>query len=236
LASDNGDSARARLIRTRRGTWIDESLLPAARRECLEILREAARQAVGEYAYVPGWISDACESVHDKAWDSSRERFTLDRTPAQKKEDEEIDATIEALRSRGAFNGLSNAEHLSFLSYIFESIGSRYAAQVTREVEEAASRRKPIPKSNPTLITEKELLDLTFDVIDSYGIVDSIIELDFVRGAAIEEWEAGERARGGPRNRQMVRLLWPGTHSSGARVLRGGGLCRHEAARLGQGE
>src|SRR5215211_756768 len=44
---------------------------------------------------------------------------------------------------------------------------------------------------------------------------------------------AGQRE---PRNRQMVRLLWPGTHSSRARVLRGGGLCRHEAARLGQGE
>ena len=196
MTSISGNSARAQLIKTRRGTWIDESLLPAARRECLEILREAARQAVGEDAYVPGWISDACESVHDKAWAISRERFTPDRTPAQEKKDEEIDATIEALHSRGAFNGLSNAEHLSFLSYIFESIGSKYAAQEAHEVEEVAARRRPIPKSNPTLITEKELLDLTFDVIDSYGIVDSIIELDFVRGAAIEEWEAGERARG----------------------------------------
>jgi hypothetical protein len=196
LTSISGNSARAQLIKSRRGTWIDESLLPAARRECLEILREAARQAVGEDAYVPGWISDACESVHDKAWDISRERFTPDRTPAQKKQDEEIDATIEALHSRGAFNGLSNAEHLSFLSYIFESIGSKYAAQEAHEVEEVAARRRPIPKSNPTLITEKELLDLTFDVIDSYGIVYSIIELDFVRGAAIEEWEAGERASG----------------------------------------
>jgi hypothetical protein len=41
------ESARARLIKTRRGTWIDKSLLPDARRECLEILR-AASEAVGE--------------------------------------------------------------------------------------------------------------------------------------------------------------------------------------------
>jgi hypothetical protein len=47
MGAKSGDSARARLIKTRRGTWIDESLLPAARRECLEILRIAS-QAVGE--------------------------------------------------------------------------------------------------------------------------------------------------------------------------------------------
>ena len=144
MTSNSGNSARAQLIKTRRGTWIDETLLPTARRECLEILREAARQAVGEVAYVPGWISDACESVHYKAWDISTERFTRDRTPAQEKKDEEIDATIEALRSRGAFNGLSNAEHLSFLSYIFETIGSKHAAQ------EARSRGDGIAKKTDT--------------------------------------------------------------------------------------
>jgi hypothetical protein len=195
LAPESGDSARARLIRTRRGTWIDESLLPSARRECLGVLREAARQAVGEDAYVPGWISDACESVHYKAWDIGTERLTPERTPTQEKRDEEIYATVEALRRRGAFKSLSEAEHWDFLSYIFESIGSNYAAQGAREVEEMASRRKPIPKSNPTLITEKELLDLVLDVLDEYGILDSIIEQDFVSGAAIEEWEAGELAR-----------------------------------------
>jgi hypothetical protein len=47
LTSDSGNCARAQLIRTRRGTWIDESLLPEARQECLEILR-AASDAVGE--------------------------------------------------------------------------------------------------------------------------------------------------------------------------------------------
>jgi hypothetical protein len=44
---ESGDSARAQLIRTRRGTWIDKSLLPAARQECLEILQTAS-EAVSE--------------------------------------------------------------------------------------------------------------------------------------------------------------------------------------------
>jgi hypothetical protein len=47
VAAKSSGSARAQLITTRRGTWIDESLLPAARRECLEIL-QIASQAVGE--------------------------------------------------------------------------------------------------------------------------------------------------------------------------------------------
>jgi len=49
VTSESGDSARARLIKTRRGSWIDRSLLPAARQECLENLR-AASEAVGEDA------------------------------------------------------------------------------------------------------------------------------------------------------------------------------------------
>jgi hypothetical protein len=44
LAFEKSDSARARLIKTRHGTQIDENLLPTARRECLEILQEAARE------------------------------------------------------------------------------------------------------------------------------------------------------------------------------------------------
>jgi hypothetical protein len=47
LASKGDDSARVQLIKTRRGTWIDKRLLPAARRECLAIL-QAASKAVGE--------------------------------------------------------------------------------------------------------------------------------------------------------------------------------------------
>ena len=44
MPSDSGDSARAWLIKTRRGVLIDESLLPAARQECLKLLQEAARE------------------------------------------------------------------------------------------------------------------------------------------------------------------------------------------------
>jgi hypothetical protein len=195
LASEHGDSARARLIKTRRGTWIDRNLLPEARRECLEILRVAARRAVGEDAYVPGWISDVCESVNSEAQVISSERLTPEPTPAQQRSEEEAYATTEALRAQGAFEGLSKAEYYDFLLFIMESVDSKYAAQVAREDEEAASGRKPIPKSNPTLITEKELLDLVLDMLHEYGVLDAIIELDVLRGAAIEEWEAAELAR-----------------------------------------
>jgi len=47
LVSETGASARAQLIKTRRGTQIDESLIPAARQECLEILQIAC-EAVSE--------------------------------------------------------------------------------------------------------------------------------------------------------------------------------------------
>jgi hypothetical protein len=43
-------------------------------------------------------------------------------------------------------------------------------------------------------VTEKELLDLTLDVLDSRGVLDAIIELDLVH-SAMKEWEAGELAR-----------------------------------------
>src|SRR5215211_6525903 len=130
LTSISGNSARAQLIKTRRGTWIDESLLPAARRECLEILRAAAREAVGEDTYILGWISDACDRAHYRAEDISLERLTPEWTPTQEKIDEETEATIEILRSRGAFEGLSQAEQWDFLLHIMKSIDSKYAAQV----------------------------------------------------------------------------------------------------------
>ncbi len=47
MTPHSGDRARARLIKTRRGTSIDNRLLPAARQECRQILR-AAYEAVGE--------------------------------------------------------------------------------------------------------------------------------------------------------------------------------------------
>src|SRR5215218_4778358 len=112
LTSNSGNSARAQLIRTRRGTWIDESLLPAARRECLDILRAAARNAVSEDTYLPGWISDKVESVE---WDlellsSDRlnalyERRYQRKVTAEREMEEEIEATIDALRERGGFDG-----------------------------------------------------------------------------------------------------------------------------------
>ena len=48
MESASGDSARARLIKTRRGTWIDKNLLPAARQECLRILQTAAYESKDE--------------------------------------------------------------------------------------------------------------------------------------------------------------------------------------------
>jgi len=48
LTSKYDESARAQLIRTRRGTWIDKSLFPEVRRECLEILRKVARDSEGK--------------------------------------------------------------------------------------------------------------------------------------------------------------------------------------------
>lgn len=41
----SGLSARARLIKTRKGTWVDESLFPEARRECLAILERVALES-----------------------------------------------------------------------------------------------------------------------------------------------------------------------------------------------
>lgn len=41
---ETGLSARARLMKTRRGTWVDASLFPDARRECLEIVERVARE------------------------------------------------------------------------------------------------------------------------------------------------------------------------------------------------
>jgi hypothetical protein len=193
LASGDALNARARLIKTRRGTWIDESLLPAARRECLDILREAARKAVGEDIYLPGWISLESFGVEAKAIDLSTERLEWKLTPTQQKADEEADATIDVLEARGAFEGLGFWERLRFELYVTERIQEKYESQIEREVEEAASRKR-IPKSNPTLVTEKELLDFALDQLDERGILDSIMHQSFTR-APLEELDAWELAR-----------------------------------------
>jgi len=42
---DTGLSARARLLKSRRGTWVDASLFPEARRECFEIIEWVVRES-----------------------------------------------------------------------------------------------------------------------------------------------------------------------------------------------
>jgi hypothetical protein len=193
LASEHGDSARARLIETRRGTSIDESLLPGARRECLGVLREAARKAVGEDTYLPGWISEGVESTEVDLDLLSSERLSWRYASAEWKLDEEVWAAIDELRAQGAFEGLDSRERLDLEDAVEERIRSERGAQIAREIEEA--RNKKLPKSNPTLITEKDMLNSTLDMLHRRGVLDAIIELDFVSSAAIEEWEAGELAR-----------------------------------------
>src|SRR5215211_7392919 len=101
---------------------------------------------------------------------------------------------VDTFATRLSAQPLSRAELWDFLLHIMESVHSKYAVQVACEAEEATSRKRPIPKSNPTLITEKDLLDLTLDVLHSRGVLDSIIELDLDRGG-LEEVEARERAK-----------------------------------------
>jgi hypothetical protein len=213
LTSNSGNSARAQLIRTRRGTWIDESLLPAARRECLDILRAAARKAVGEDTYLPGWISDEVESVE---WDleslsSDRldalyeRRYQWKVTSAEREMEEEIEATIDALQERGGFDGLGLTELAQFWDHVHARIRSKYEARILQEVEEASKEDKPWedprPKSNPTLITEKDALNSTLDVLHRRGVLDEILLDDFLRAPEEEDYaqdlahEAREKAR-----------------------------------------
>ena len=84
------DSTCARLIKSRRGTQIDKSLMPAARQECLDILRAAAREAVGEETYLPGWIASASDSIDWDIEEPSMERIRRKRTPAEEKMEEEM--------------------------------------------------------------------------------------------------------------------------------------------------
>ena len=206
MTSNSGNSARAQLIRTRRGTWIDESLLPAARRECLNILRAAARKAVGEDTYLPGWISDEVESVE---WDleslsSDRldaiyeKRYQWNVTPAEREMEEEIEATIDALRERGGFDGLGLTELAQFWNHVHARIRSKYEDRILQEVEEASKEDQPWedprPKSNPTLITEKDALNSTLDVLHRRGVLDEILLEDFLR-APEEEDNAQDLAR-----------------------------------------
>ena len=200
MASEVDNSARARLIKTRRGTQIDESLLPVARRECLDVLREASRKVVGEATYLPGWISDATDSVEWDLTDLSEERLEWKPTPAEEEMKEEVYATIDALEDRGAFEGLSLLERVDFEFHVEDRIRSKYEPRISNEAEEARKKRRR-PKSNPTLITEKDTLNSVLDVLHRRGVLEEIIAADFLRAPMEEDYaqdlarEAREKAR-----------------------------------------
>ena len=192
MTSNSGNSARAQLIKTRRGSWIDERLLPAARQECLGVLRKAARKAVGEDTYLPGWISEEVESAEVDLDLLSSERLSWRYASAEWKLDEEVWAAIDELRAQGAFEGLDSRERLDLEDAVEERIRSERGAQIAREIEEA--RNKKLPKSNPTLITEKDMLNSTLDVLHRRGVLDEIDDADFLR-APMEEYDAQDLAR-----------------------------------------
>jgi hypothetical protein len=202
LASENGESARARLIRPRRGTWIDESLLPGARGECLGVLREAVRKAVGEDTYLPGWISEGVESAELDLELLSFERLRWKYSLAEQKLQEEVSAAIDELRAQGAFEGLDFQERLDLEDAVEERIRSERGAQIAREIEE--TRNKKLPKSNPTIITEKDMLNSTLDVLHRRGVLDEILLEDDLR-APDEEDDAQDRAREASK---MAPLQW----------------------------
>jgi hypothetical protein len=196
LTSNSSNIARSQLIKTRHGTWIDKSLLPAARRECLDALREAARKAVGEATYLPGWISDATDSVECELQELSWERLRWRPTPAEVEMAEELDATIDALQDRGALDKLGFWERMDLESQVAHRIRSKYECQVSHEVEEARKKNHP-PKSNPTLITEEDILSSTLDVLHRRGVLDEI-DLAAFSCAPLEEvlaWELAREAR-----------------------------------------
>jgi hypothetical protein len=83
-------------------------------------------------------------------------------------------AAIDELRAQGAFEGLDSRERLDPDDAVEERIRSERGAQIAREIEEA--RNKKLPKSNPTLITEKDMLNSTLDVLHRRGVLDAIIE------------------------------------------------------------
>jgi hypothetical protein len=112
--------------------------------------------------------------------------------------EEEIDATIDALRERGGFDGLGLTELAQFWNHVHKRIRSKYEDRILQEVEEASKDDQPWedlrPKSNPTLITEKDALNSTLDVLHRRGVLDEIDAADFLR-APMEEVDAQDLAR-----------------------------------------
>jgi hypothetical protein len=193
LTSNSGYSARARLIKTRRGTWIDESLLPGARRECLDVLRKAACEAVGQDTDLPGWISDEVESVECDLELLSSKRLSWRYAFAEEdKLHEEVWTAIGELRAQGAFEGLDPRERLDREAAVGARIRSERGPQIARKVE--VERSKKLPKSNPTLITEKDMLNSTLDALHRRGVLDEIVLEDILR-APLEEDDAQDLAR-----------------------------------------
>jgi hypothetical protein len=104
--SSGNRSARAQLIKTRRGASIDETLLPEVRRECLANLREAARTTMGQDAYFPGLISDLSEAIHGAAEDVEWNRWYSTGDLSWVTEKELLDLTLDVLHRRGVLDSI----------------------------------------------------------------------------------------------------------------------------------
>jgi hypothetical protein len=155
-------------------------------------LREADRKAVGEDTYLPGWISDEVESAEMDLYLLSSERLSWRYASTERKLDEEVWAAIDELRAQGTFEGLDSRERLALEVAVEERIRSERESQIAREIEEA--RNKKLPKSNPTLITEKDMLNSTLDVLHRRGVLDEVVLQDYLR-APDEEDDAQDLAR-----------------------------------------
>jgi hypothetical protein len=106
--------------------------------------------------------------------------------------DEEVWATIDELRTQGAFEGLDSRERLDLEDAVEERLRSERESQIACDIEEA--RNKKLPKSNPTLITEKDMLESTLDVLHRRGVLDEIVLENYFR-APDEEIDAQDLAR-----------------------------------------
>jgi len=155
-------------------------------------LRKAARKAVGEDTYLPGWISERVESTEVDLDLLSSERLSWRYASAEWKLDEEVWAAIDELRAQGAFESLDSRERLDLEDVVEDRIWSERGAQIAREIEEA--RNKKLPMCNPTLTTEKDMLNSTLDVFHRRGVLDEILLEDFLH-APLEEDDAQDLAR-----------------------------------------
>jgi hypothetical protein len=169
-----------------------QELAARARRECLGVLRQAARKAVDEDTYLPGWISEEVESAELDLEQLEFERLRWKYSLAEQKLQEEVSAAIDELRAQGAFEGLDFQERLELENDVEERVWLKRWSQIFSEVQEAHNKR--LPKSNPTLITEKDMLNSTLDVLHRRGVLDEILLEDYLR-APLEEDEAQDLAR-----------------------------------------